>query len=148
MLAECKTATVVIKSAQETGTAKNPLPYHIRKKMIQNVYRDNPDYARLRIIAVNDTADLWMWPQNVLAEIAKERQDVSPPDVFFGGMMKDFKCFEGKTPHFRLCDRTSQSFVFLSGSMVRDMIRFGDERWCNFVHEVNFDLIKKNMINL
>jgi hypothetical protein len=54
MLSECEEATVVIGSAQESGTEKNPLPYFTRKKMIQNVYRSKEEYSRLRIIGVKD----------------------------------------------------------------------------------------------
>lgn len=144
MLHDCRFATVIIGSAQETGTKDNPLPYHIRKKMIQNVYRGTPDYERLWIIGVNDVANPFEWPEAVLTKIKQERSDTPAVDVFYGGLARDYVWFKSQVPHFVLCDRTSQDFPFLSGSMVRDMISCEDARWRDFVHAVNYDIVEKN----
>ena len=37
MLNDCERVTVVLGSIQEQGTARNPLNYTTRKKMIQNI---------------------------------------------------------------------------------------------------------------
>ena len=44
MLRECEQVTIVLGSIQEQGTERNPLNYTTRKKMIQNVYRNRPEY--------------------------------------------------------------------------------------------------------
>ena len=54
MLRECEQVTIVLGSIQEQGTERNPLNYTTRKKMIQNVYRNRPEYARLKIIGLFD----------------------------------------------------------------------------------------------
>ncbi len=143
MLQDCENVTVVISSAQASGTSSNPWPYHVRKKMIQNVYRGSDDYSRLWIIGVDDVANVLEWPKNVLAKIAQERPDIPAVDVFYGGTQQDYEWFKSYVPHFEICDRTSQDFPFLSGSMVRDMIAFNDERWRIFTHDVNHALILK-----
>ena len=43
MLRECERVTVGLGSIQEQGTARNPLNYTTRKKMIQNIYRSKPE---------------------------------------------------------------------------------------------------------
>ncbi len=143
MLQDCQNVTVVIGGAQASGTRDNPWPYHIRKKMIQNVYRGTDDYGRLWIIGVNDVHNILEWPKTVLNEIARERPDIPPVDVFYGGTNQDYEWFKPYVSNFVICDRTSQNFPFLSGSMVRDMIAWGDERWRDFVHEVNYPIISK-----
>ncbi|MBR4932028.1 MAG: hypothetical protein IKZ02_03275 [Alphaproteobacteria bacterium] len=42
-----------------------------------------------------------------------------------------------------VCSCAMQDFPFLSGNMVRDMIRLGYVRWKNFVHPENIELINK-----
>ena len=39
-------------------------------------------------------------------------------------------------------DRTSEDFPFVTGTMVRDMIKFGDKRWKDFIHPENYQLIE------
>ncbi len=146
MFDECDIVSVVINHANETGTKDNPLPYFIRKKMVQNVYRDKPEYQRLWILGVDNDTNLWAWPQNVVNQIMQERKIDIAPDVFYGGIDAEYEPFRSIIPNFRLCDRTTQDFPFLSGSMVRDMIAFKDQRWKEFVHNENYDLIDKNMI--
>lgn len=75
MMEECEFGTVLIGSAQESGTEKNPLPYFVRKKMIQNVWRKNEAYNRLRIAGVKDLPNV-PWNVNVLETIKKERTDI------------------------------------------------------------------------
>ena len=143
MLRDCQNVTVVISSAQASGTKDNPWPYHVRKKMIQNVYRGTVEYERLRIIGVDDVDNVLQWPKAVLDKIASERPDIPPVDVFYAGTIQDYDWFKPYIAQFEICDRTSQNFPFLSGGMVREMISYHDERWRDFVHEVNYDLILK-----
>lgn len=144
MLNDCDYVTVVIGSAQESGTRDNPLPYHIRKKMIQNVYRGTPDYDRLWIVGMNDTSNPLDWPAGVLKKIKQERTNIPMVDVFYGGLKRDYEWFKLYVPQFELCDRTTQDFPFLSGGMLRDMISCADERWRGFVHQENYEIIEKN----
>lgn len=143
MLEQCAHGTVVIGSAGESGTEKNPLPYFIRKKMIQNVYRTNPAYDRLRIMGVKDTIHV-PWDEWVINAIAKEQPQLPAPDVMYVGNEKEYLIFKSKVPHVEICSRTTQDFPFLSGNMVRDMILLHDERWKQFTHHENHALIEKS----
>ena len=144
MMKECEFGTVVIGSAQESGTEKNPLPYFTRKKMIQNVWRKSEDYARLRIIGVKDLTNI-PWNVNVLETIKKERSDVDVPDVMYVGDDKEYLFFEKDVKNVEICSRTTQDFPFLSGNMVRDMVLLKDERYKEFVHPENIELIEKSL---
>lgn len=143
MMEECTYGTVVIGSAQESGTEKNPLPYFIRKKMIQNVWRQQEAYNRLRIIGVKDVKDTpWDW--HVLESIRKDQPDQPNPDIMYVGNEKEYLLFAARVPNVGVCSRTTQNFPFLSGNMVRDMIMLKDDRWQEFVHPQNKELIIKH----
>ena len=66
MLRECEQVTIVLGSIQEQGTERNPLNYTTRKKMIQNVYRNRPEYPRLKIIGLFDINNPAEWAEYVL----------------------------------------------------------------------------------
>ncbi|MBR3502435.1 MAG: hypothetical protein IKO06_05975 [Alphaproteobacteria bacterium] len=143
MMEECEYGTVVIGSAQESGTKNNPLPYFVRKKMIQNVWRKSDAYERLRIIGVKDVENIH-FDTYVLNAIKTEEPDKPAPDIMYVGDDREYELFKNKVANVGICSRTTQDFPFLSGSMVRDMIMFRDERWKQFVHPENIDLIIKN----
>lgn len=143
MMQECEYGTVLIGSAQESGTYHNPLPYFTRKKMIQNVWRHNEAYSRLQIIPVKDVVNI-PWNYHVLETIKKELPDRPKPEIMYVGDNREYLFFASDVPNIGLCSRTTQDFPFLSGNMVRDMISLKDERFKDFVHSENVDLIIKN----
>ena len=49
------------------------------------------------------------------------------------------ECFQ----NIELEDRTDPDFPFVTGTMVRDMIKFGDARWKNFIAPENHHLIEE-----
>ena len=143
MMEECAFGTILIGSAQESGTEKNPLPYFTRKKMIQNVWRKHPAYERLRIVALKDINHV-LWNVHVLETIKKEQSDKPKQDIIYVGDEGEYSVFANDVPNVGICSRTTQSFPFLSGNMVRDMINLKDIRYKNFVHQENLDLIQKS----
>ncbi len=143
MMEECAYGTVLIGSAQESGTEKNPLPYFIRKKMVQNVWRKSEAYDRLRIVGIKDTNST-PWNMHVLETIKKEQPDKPVPDVVYVGVEREYLFFKNDIPNVVVCSRTTQNFPFLSGNMVRDMIALRDERYKEFVHPENIELVEKN----
>ena len=48
----------------------------------------------------------------------------------------------GLKMHFEIEDRTDPDFPFVTGTMVRDMVKFGDKRWKNFIHPENHQLVE------
>ena len=143
MLNQCACGTVLIGSAQESGTEKNPLPYFVRKKMVQNVWRKSEAYNRLWIAGVKDSLST-PWNKLVLDTIHKEQPDKPAPDVMYVGNAAEYNLLADDVPHVEVCSRTTQDFPFLSGNMVRDMIMLHDERWKSLVHPENIDLIIKS----
>lgn len=143
MMEQCAWGTVLIGSAQESGTEKNPLPYFVRKKMVQNVWRKSEAYDRLWIAGVKDSITI-PWNKLVLDTLQKEQADKPMPEVMYVGNEAEYSLFADDVPHVEVCSRTTQDFPFLSGNMVRDMIMLHDERWKSLVHPENIDLIIKS----
>lgn len=142
MLALCEAVTIVLGSIQEQGTARNPLNYTTRKKMIQNVYRSHPRYERLRVVGVFDINNPGEWADYVLEFVKENLTDRAEPDVYFAGSNYDAHWFKQAGLAIEYVDRTDEGFPFVSGTMIRDMIKFGDKRWKNFVHPENRTLVE------
>lgn len=144
MLADCERVTVILGSIQEQGTERNPLNYTTRKKMIQNIYRSRPEYERLKIIGLFDINNPAEWGEYVLDFISETFPDLPKPDVYYAGSKYDAHWFKEHFSNIELVDRTDPSFPFVTGTMIRDMIKFGDNRWKNFIHPENYHIIEEH----
>lgn len=142
MLELCESVTIVLGSIQEQGTARNPLNYTTRKKMIQNVYKKHPRYERLRIVGIFDINNPVEWANYVLEFLQENLTDRAAPDVYFAGSDYDGHWFKSAGMKVEYVDRTNPDFPFVTGTMIRDMIKFGDKRWKNFVHAENQELVE------
>ena len=143
MLAECARVTVALGSIQEQGTERNPFNYTTRKKMIQNVYRATPSYERLKIVGLFDINNPAEWGAFVTDFLKESFADLPLPDVYYAGSNYDAHWFKGCIENIRLVERNDPNFPFVTASMVRDMIKFNDVRWKNFVHPSNHKLVQE-----
>lgn len=141
MLKECEKATVLLGSIQEHGTTKNPFNYTTRKKMIQNIYRNTEDYPRLKIMGIYDINNPVEWADYVFDFLNESIPEWGRPDVYYAGSTYDAHWFKNAVNNFEYVSRTDPTFPFVSASMIRDMLKFGDNRWENFIHPANRDLI-------
>ena len=100
MLKECERVTIVLGSIQEQGTARNPLNYTTRKKMIQNIYRSRPEYERLKIIGLFDINN----PARVFQTCRGRMRTMPVPATTrtgFGNVFKTLSLKTGPTRIFR-----------------------------------------------
>ena len=110
--------------------------------MIQNVYRGKPEYDRLKIIGLFDINNPAEWGEYVLDFIRDSFPQLPKPDVYYAGSNYDAHWFKECFAKIELVERTNPDFPFVSGSMIRDMLKFGDKRWKNFVAPENQALIE------
>lgn len=143
MLKDCERVTVALGSIQEQGTSRNPFNYTTRKKMLQNVYRSRPEYDRLKIIGLFDINNPAEWGEFVIDFLKESFPDLPLPEVYYAGSAYDAHWFKDYFKHIELVDRTDQNFPFVTGTMVRDMIKFGDPRWKNFVAPENHHIVEE-----
>ena len=143
MLEDCDHVTVLLGSIQEHGTSKNPLNYTTRKKMIQNIYRSRPeDYDRLKIIGLYDINNPAEWADYVLDFMHETMPDIGKPDVYYAGSDYDAHWFKHAFDNIEIIDRTSPDMPFVTGTMIRDMLKFKDNRWKNFINPENHHLLE------
>lgn len=144
MLENCELVTIVLGSIQEQGTSRNPLNYTTRKKMIQNIYRSSPDYPRLKIVGLFDINNPGEWANYVFDFIVDNFPELPKPDVYYAGSEYDAHWFKNVFKNIEIIERNNQDFPFVTGNMVRDMIRFGDKRWRDYINKENYKIIEDN----
>ncbi len=136
MRTECTHATVILGSIQEAGSERNPFSFDERKQMIRNVY------PHINIMGIADINNAVTWGHYVLDCVAKTFPDLPKPDIYYAGSDYDAQWFEAVVPHISILDRRRPDFPYVTASMVRDMLKYKDERWKNFIPPVNHDLLK------
>ena len=147
MLRDCAQATVLLGSIQEQGTKRNPFSYQLRRQMIENVYRNTKEFERLNIGGIEDIHNPPQWANYVLHCIAEKFPSLPLPDVYYAGSKDDAEWFKSCCRYIEIIDRTDPSFPFVSGTMVRDMLKQKDSRWKNFINPVNEHIIEEYFCN-
>ena len=144
MLKQCGKATVILGSIQEQGTPRNPFTYAQRKEMILNVF--SAEASRLKVMCLFDINNPVQWADFVLDFMQESMPDRGVPDVYYAGSAYDAQWFAPCFEHIETVDRTDPAFPYVSGSMVRDMITIGDNRWRQFISPCNHHFIEEFML--
>ena len=131
MLEECERVIILLGSVQEQGTERNPYPYTLRKQMIQKVFANYLD--RITVLGMFDINNPTQWGAFVLDFLQESLPNHPRPDVYYAGSEYDAQWFRNVLENIRIENRIDYSFPYVSGSMVRDMIKIGDKRWKDFV---------------
>ncbi len=142
MLDNSDNVTILLGSIQEHGTAKNPINYSNRKKMILNVYKNSSDYDKIRIIGIHDINNHVEWPEFVLDFVSDAEAEKPSVDAYFAGSDYDASWFKPLVKNIEVISRSDEKFPFVSASMIRDMITYNDNRWRDFVHTENHKIIE------
>ena len=85
MLDESETITILIGSAQESGTERNPFTYEQRRQMIENVFHNE---QRLTIKPISDLGDYSRWANFVITNLGFK------PDAYYCGSDQDKYLFQ------------------------------------------------------
>ena len=117
----CESVGVFIGSAQESGTYKNPLPYEMRKGLIETVYGDKLQIFPLEDIGVGNNHN---WGDYVIENVEKCFGEV--PDLFVSGKEERridwFDSVKGLTISELYVPKT----VEISASQMREFMVRGD----------------------
>ena len=148
MLIDCAYVTIALGSIQEQGTDKNPFDYATRRKMIENIYQSKPEYNRLKIIGLSDINNPSEWGTFVLEIIKEKFPELPLPEAYYAGSEEDADWFKSCCAHIELVDRYDPNFPLVSATMVRNLIKSGDNRWKNFVASENHQLIESKFRSL
>ena len=140
MLDECVTTVVVLGSAQEWDTPKNPFTVAQRVAMIRNVFGADMAAGRLRVMGLQDLGDMNRWADYVLTAVALG-QDLTPDAYYCGG--------ESDGPRFAAAGLTlrniSRETLPISGTYVRDNLRRGDGTAVQYIAAQNRDMVMRKL---
>lgn len=116
---ECENTIVLIGSAQENGTPRNPLPYDLRKKMIDHIYGTKVFIAPLNDLGVGDSPK---WGQYVL-DTAENHMHMMVDTVYLGNDGERSHWFDGITarPKEVYVSRDDENAPRISSSIVRNL---------------------------
>ncbi len=143
MLDECEKIIIILGSVQEQGTDRNPYSYIQRKQMLQKIYENTAEQERIKILGIFDINNPTEWADFVLDFIKEAAPETEKPDVYYAGSEYDAQWFRKSFRHIRIENRIDYDFPYVSGSMVRDMIKIGDQRWHNFVPQAIHSMIEE-----
>lgn len=139
-----RNVVIVLGSIQEHGTSRNPFTYSERKKMIKRYITSNfidSVWDHVFVMGLKDIFSL-RWPYYVMEEISNKFPDLEIKTVF-GGSEYDCNWFKDIGLEQKICNRTDQGYDFLSASMIREMLEYGDERWQKYVPSCYRDIVIK-----
>ena len=145
MLRECQNVVIILGSVQEQGTERNPYSYIQRKEMLQKIFVAKPETKRLKILGMFDINNPTQWGVFVMDFLKEACPNEPLPEVYYAGSEYDAQWFRDIFANIQIENRVDYGFPYVSGSMVRDMIKIGDKRWHDFVpqeiHKMIEDLI-------
>ncbi len=140
MLRESKYSTIILGSAQESRTQKNPFTADERINMIKNIYGDRKN---LNIFTLDDIHDDGRWYSYVMQKLDEKSRRFGKPEAFYCGGAEEGAWFDKGELKIEILDRLKQNNKLkISGTEIRDMIRNNDESWKSYISEENVKYIE------
>lgn len=132
MLDECDAAIVILGSAQEFGTAKNPFDVATRMEFIRRVFGAECRAGRVIVGALADLGNPTAWANYVLDAVWANWRVV--PDAYYCGGEVDGPRFAAAG--LNLCN-IDRRVIAISATAIRDALRAGDMSALGFIHPNN-----------
>ena len=146
MIDESENITIILGSAQESGTKKNPLSVSQRQNLIENIYgiRDN-----IKILSLNDVdCDLDAWYNYVIDFLKEKVPEFGFPNAYYCGDMENGHYYNKGEFKIEVADRENQiGYKNISATKVREMIKNNDDNWKNYIPNENIKLIEEYLNN-
>ena len=141
MLSESKNVTIILGSAQESGTGPNPLTPEQRLKLIENLYgkKDN-----MKIFFMNDVdCDADEWYHHVVNFLKKNADVFGFHDAYYCGDMNNGSYYDKGEFKIINVERENQTgFNDISATKIRNMIKNNDEKWKLYIPKENHELVE------
>lgn len=145
MIQECEMVVLGLGSTNKKPDRWDPFTPDVRMQMVRNVYGE-----RVKIVPLVDiqAATKQQWVEYILTKLTK--LGMRQPTDYFTGSVSDASWYED---HFRydakngemklhLLDRSMNDI--LSASELRTLIELRNDKWCQWVPSVNWDLVTAN----
>ena len=147
MLKESKYITIILGSAQESGTELNPLTPEQRLNLIINLYGERENMKIFFMNDLNCSKDAWY--KHVLNFLKIHTPQFGFPDAYYCGDMVNGDYYNKGEFIIEVVNRELQKGYFdISATEVREMIRKGDNNWKHYIPKDNHILVEKYFKNL
>lgn len=131
-IAVCERVGIFIGSSQESGTAKNPYTYEIRRGILRTVFGDSIDIFPLPDIGVGNTSK---WGDYVLQNV--NRQYGKSPDLLVSGKESRRVDWFDSVAGVSVAELYVPKIIDISASRMRDyMIEDDREAWRRYTNPV------------
>ena len=146
MLNESENITIILGSAQEHGTKKNPLDVPQRQKLVENIYGEKEN---IKILSLNDIdCDNDYWYKYVIKFLKKEVPEFGFPDAYYCGDMENGHYYDKGEFKIEIVNREEQKEnKNISASEIREMISNHNDDWKKYIPKQNIDLIINFLYN-
>ena len=142
MLTESENITIILGSAQESGTERNPLTVLQRKQLIENLYgqKDN-----IKILSLSDIdCDIDAWYNHVMNFLKEKVPQFGFPNAYYCGDMDNGHYYNKGEFKIEVVKREEQiGFKNISATEIRDMIKKHKNDWKYYIPQENIKLIEK-----
>ena len=145
MLTESKYVTIILGSAQESGTVSNPLSPEQRLKLIENLYGKKNN---MKIFYMNDIeCDADAWYKHVMNFFKTNANEFGIPEAYYCGDMNNGSYYDKGELKIIIVDRENQKgFNKISATEIRNMIKNNNQDWKLYIPKENHELVEKYFI--
>ena len=142
MLKESKYITIILGSAQESGTDRNPLSPEQRLTLLEHIYNKKEN---LKILFFNDIdCDADAWYIHIINFLKKNVPQFGFPDAYYCGDMMNGNFYNKGEFKIVVIDRELQEGYYkISSTEVRNMIRNNNYEWKNYIPKEIHELVEK-----
>ena len=142
MLSESNYVTIILGSAQESGTKTNPLSPEQRQKLIENLYGLKKN---MKILFMNDIdCDEDTWYKHVINFLKENTKEFGFPEAYYCGDMKNGSYYDkGEFKIINVERENQKGFNNISATEIRDMIKNNNPNWKLYIPKENHELIEK-----
>ena len=142
MLEESKNVTIILGSAQESKTEKNPLNVLERQQLIENIYGIQNN---IKILSLNDlgSQDIDIWYNYVMDFLKKKVSQFGFPNAYYCGDMENGHWYDKGEFKIEILNREKQNGLKkISATEIRNMIKSNNQNWKNYIPKENIKLIE------
>ena len=146
MLNESENITIILGSAQEHGTEKNPLNVEQRQNLIETIYGKKEN---MKILSLDDIdCDIDYWYKHVLDFLKEKVPNFGFPNAYFCGDMENGHYYNKGEFIIEVVNRENQKgYKKISATEIRAMIKKHDENWKNYIPKEIINLIEDYLYN-
>jgi len=136
ILSECKTCYILIGSAQEQDTERNPISYVNRKRLLENYYMHEWISGRLEVMPADDINDLPNWSKYIVDKI----QPIV--EKYYAGTESDAEAFikypPNNYPKIEIDILRREDFPqFISATEIRKLFKQNNPVWKLYIPKGN-----------